>query len=158
MSNPAAVVTVTLQDADGQQTQRRYEARSAAVTDAQAYGLADLLQAITQLTVVDVQVSRRVTGFTPIAVETNASVAETASVRCQLTSGAFTSLNLPALKAAVKAGSNVDGGDADLQAFLASFDNGDGVGGTAGNFYVSDGEELSEAYIEAGTVSGKVNR
>lgn len=158
MSNPAAVVTITLQDSNGMQTQRRYEARIAGIVDADVISLANELQAITQLEVVDAQVSRRVTGFTPIAAEANSAVAETASVRAQLASGAFTSLNLPALKAAVKAGSNVDGGDANLQAFLQNFDNGDGVGAAAGDYFVSDGEELSEAYIESGAVSGKVNR
>lgn len=158
MSNPAAVVTVTLQDSNGMQTRRTYEARSAAISDADANALADALQAITQLSVTDVQVSRRVTGFTSTAAEANSAVAETASVRTQLASGAFYSLNMPALKAAVKSGSNVVGSDANLQAFLANFDNGDGVGATAGNFYVSDGEELSEAFIENGQVSGQVNR
>jgi len=158
MSNPAAVVTITLQDSNGMQTRRQYEARDAAVTDAQANTLADALQAITQLEVTDVQISRRVAGFTAIAAETNSAVAETASVRTQLATGAFYSLNLPALKAAVKSGVNVVGTNADLQAFLANFDNGDGAGGTAGVFYVSDGEELSETFIENGQVSGKVNR
>ncbi|MCB9105855.1 MAG: hypothetical protein H6633_16690 [Anaerolineales bacterium] len=158
MSNPAAVVTVTLQDSNGMQTQRRYEARVAAVTDAQAIALADDLQATTQLQVVDLQISRRVAGFTATAAEANSAVAETASVRAQLATGAFYSLTMPALKAAVKSGSNVVGTNADLQTFLGHFDDGGGVAGTAGNFYVSDGEELAETFIEGGQVSGKVNR
>lgn len=158
MSNPAATVTVTLEDSNGMQTTRRYESRSAAITDAQAYGLADLLQACTQLEVVDVQVTRRVTGFTATAAEANSAVAETASVRAQLASGAYYSFNLPALKAALKSGSNVVGSNAALKAFLNSFDNGDGVAADQGLFYCSDGETLSEAFIEADNVSGKVNR
>ncbi|MFQ5580274.1 MAG: hypothetical protein ACE5FZ_06650 [Nitrospiria bacterium] len=158
MSQPAATVTITLEDSNGMQTTRRYEARLAGVTDAEAVVLADALQAITQLEVVDVQVTRRVTGFTATTAEANSAVAETASARAQLASGAFYSFNLPALKAAIKSGSNVNGANAALQTFLTQFDNGDGVALTTGVFYCSDGEALSEAFIEAGNVSGKINR
>ncbi len=158
MSNYAATVTITLEDSNGMQTQRRYESRSAAITDAQAFAMADLLQAVTQLEVVDVQVSRRVTGWTATAAEANSSVAETASARAQLATGAYVSFNLPALKAAIKSGPNINGANAALKSFLNSFDNGDGVAADQGLFYCSDGETLSEAFIEADNVSGKVNR
>lgn len=158
MALPASVVTITLQDADGQQTQRTYEGRTAAITDGVANGLADNLQALTQLEVVDVQISRRVTGFTPTAAEANSSVAETATLRCELAGGGFHSFNLPAMKSAFKSGASINGNDAAIATFLSNFDNGDGAGATAGNFYVSDGEEISEAYVEGGKVSGKVNR
>lgn len=158
MSQPAAVVTVTMKDANGFQTSRQYEAKSAAITDAQAFALADLVQAITQLEVIDVQVSRRVTGYTPITVEANSSVAETASLRVPLAGGGYHTFNLPALKAAFKSGTSVVGSAAGILSLLAQFDDGGGAGGTAGLFYVSDGEELDEAGIEAGDVNGKVNR
>lgn len=158
MSTPAATVTITLRDSNGMETSRRYEARSAAVTDAQAYALADLLQAITQLEVVGVQVTRNVAGYTPIAAEANSAVAETASVRVEMAAGGFKTFSLPALKSALKSGSNVIGTDTDLLAFLAQFDDGGGVAATAGLFYVSDGEELSEVALEAGQVTGKINR
>lgn len=158
MSLPASTVTVTFQDSDGQQTQRVYEGRVAALTDAQAVALADNVQALTQLEVVDLQISRRVAGFTPIAAEANSSVAETASLKVELDGGGFHSFNLPALKAAFKSGATVNGNDAAIATFLANFDNGDGVGATEGNFFVSDGEKISEAYVEGGKVSGKVNR
>lgn len=162
MAKPAATVTVTMQDINGFTTKRTYEARSAALTDVQAEALADALQAITQLEVTDVIISRRATGFTPIAAEANSSIAETASVTAPsmtvagADAGPYT-FNLPALKAAVKAGKNVDTTNANLLAFLAQFDNGDGVAASDGLFFVSDGEELTEAGIEAGQVSGKVN-
>lgn len=158
MGQAAATVTVTLKDSNGMQTSRSYEARSAALTDAQAYALANLLQANTQLEVIDVTVSRRVTGFTPITAEANSSVAETASLRVPLAGGGYYTFNLPALKAAKKSGSNIIGTDTDILAFIASFDDGGGAGGSAGLFYVSDGEELDEAGIESGDVQGKVNR
>lgn len=164
MGLPAATVTVTLQDVDGQKTQRSYEARSAAITDAQAYGLADDLQALTQLEVVDLTVTRRVTGFTPIAAETNSSVAETATVRVPIktVAGANAGIypfNLPALKAAFKSGKNVVGTAAAMLTFLGNFDNADGVAATDGLFFVSDGEEVSETALEAPVlVEGKVNR
>lgn len=158
MSLPAAVVTVTFQDSNGAQTSRQYEARSAAISDAQAITLADGVQALTQLEVVDLQVNRRVAGFTPITAETNSAVAETASLRVQLAGGGFHSFNLPALKAAFKAGVNVVGSAAAMQTFLQNFDDGSGAGGTAGLFFVSDGEEIDEVFVEAGNATGKVNR
>jgi hypothetical protein len=154
----AATVTVTLEDSNGMQTSRRYEARDAAVTDAQAIALADALQATTQLEVVDLQVTRTVTGFTASSAEANSSVAETASVRAKQGDGDFYTFNLPALKAALKSGTNVDGSNASLKAFLNQFDNGDGVATDQGLFYISDGETVSEAYIEGNLVTGKVNR
>lgn len=158
MGLPASTVTIKFQDSDGQETTRSYAGRVAAITDAQAFGLADNLQAITQLEVIDVMVTRRVTGFTPIAAETNSSVAETASVSVPLATGGKHTFNLPALKAAVKSGKNVNTTNANLLAFLANFDDGSGTGGTAGNFFVSDGEALDETAIEADQFSGKVNR
>lgn len=158
MGVPASTVTVVLQDDDGQQTQRSYEGRIAALADVDAIAVADALQAITQLEVVDLIVSRRVAGFTPIAAEVNSAVAETASVRVQMDEGDFYTFNLPALKAAVKSGSTVNGSDANLKAFLALFDNADGVAADQGILYVSDGETISEAFIEDNNASGKVNR
>lgn len=158
MGLAASTVTITFQDSDGQQTQRTYEGRLAALTDAQAITLADDLQALTQLEVVDLQISRRVTGFTPTAAETNSAVAETATIRAELGGGGFHSFNLPALKSTFKSGASVNGNDAAIATFLGHFDNGDGVGATAGNFYVSDGEEISETYVEGGKVSGKINK
>lgn len=158
MALPASTITITFQDSDGQQTQRTYEGRTAAITDAQAIALADDEQALTQLEVVDVQISRRVTGFTATAAETNSSVAETATIRTELEGGGYHSFNLPAMKAAFKSGASINGNDAAIATFLSHFDNGDGVGGTEGLFFVSDGEKISEAFVEAGKVSGKVNK
>lgn len=158
MSQPAALVTVVYEDSNGMRTQRQYEAKSAAISDNDALALANDSQPTTQLSVVDVLVSRRITGFNSTPAEQNSSVAETASLRCRLGQGGFHTLNLPALKAPLKSGKSVNTNDPLLVAFLSHFDNGDGAGGTQGNFFVSDGEELSEAYIEAGKVEGKVNR
>ena len=158
MALPASTITVTLQDADGQETQRSYEGRTALISDAQAIALADDVQALTQLAVVDLQISRRVSGFAATAAETNSSVAETASLKVELSDGAKHTINLPALKAAFKSGATVNGNDAAFATFLSHFDDGGGVGATAGNFYVSDGEEVSELFVEAGKVSGKVNK
>jgi len=158
MSLPASTATIVFQDADGQQTQRTYEGRVAALLDADANGLADDIQALTQLEVVDVIITRRITGFTPIAAEANSSVAETATIKVELEGGGFHSFNLPALKAALKSGASVNGNDAAISAFMDNFDNGDGVAANEGAFFVSDGEKISEAYVEAGKVSGKVNR
>lgn len=164
MGLPAATVTVTFEDADGQRTQRNYEARSAAITDAQAEALADAVQALTQLEVVDLTVSRRLTGFTPITAEANSSVSETASVRVPIKTVAgadagYHTFNLPALKSAFKSGKNVVGSAAAMLTFLGNFDNADGVAATDGLFFVSDGEEVSELALEAPIkVEGKVNR
>jgi hypothetical protein len=128
------------------------------VSDGVAIALADDLQETTQLEVVDLIVTRRVAGFTPIAAEANSSVAETATVRVQKDEGDFYPFNLPALKAALKSGASVNGSNAALKTFLAHFDNGDGVAADQGEFFVSDGETVSEAFIEANNASGKVNR
>lgn len=158
MGLPASTVTVSFRDINGLTTQRSYEGRIVALTDANAIALADALQALTQLEVVDLQVSRRVAGFTPIAAEANSSRSETASVKCELAAGGFHTFNLPAIKSTLKSGSNLTTSAAAFLTFLALFDDGGGAGGTAGPFFVNDGEELSELYIEAGSVSGKVNK
>lgn len=158
MSLPAASVTVSLQDSNGKRTSRIFEARDAAITDAQAQAVANAVQALTQLEVVDLQVSRRVTGFTPTAAEVNSSTRESASLRVPLASGGYQSFNLPALKAAKKSGTNVVV-DADVLAFLALFDNGDGTAASAGTLYCNDGEEISETVLEdsPNLIEGKVN-
>lgn len=158
MGLAASTVTVTFQDSDGQQTSRQYEGRLAALTDAEAVALADAIQALTQLEVVDLQVSRRLTGFTPIAAEGNSSVAETASIKVELDGGGFHTFNLPALKSAFKSGATVNGNDAAIATFLSNFDNGDGTAANEGPFFVSDGEKISEVFVEDGKVSGKVNK
>ncbi|MCB0167738.1 MAG: hypothetical protein KDI79_26160 [Anaerolineae bacterium] len=162
MGKPAATVTVTLQDSNGKQTQRQYEARVAAITDAQAIALSDIVQNLTQLSVVDLQVTRRPTGFVSTAAEANSSKSETASLRVPIKTQAgadagYYTFNLPALKAAKKSGQNVTTSDADILAFVAQFDNADGAAGTDGLFYVSDGEEVSELGVEGGNISGKIN-
>jgi hypothetical protein len=138
-------------------TTRTYEGRIAALADADAIALADDLQAITQLEVVDLTVTKRLTGFTPIAAEANSAVAETASVRTIMEEGDYYTFNLPALKAAVKSGSNVNV-TAALIAFLEHFDNGDGIAAVEGEFFVSDGEKLKEVSLEDSDVTGKINR
>lgn len=159
MGVPASVCTITLKDENGFETTRSFEGRIADLLDADAVGLADDLQALTQLEVVDVTVTKHVSGFTPIAVEANSSVAETASVTVIKTEGDKHTFNLPALKAAQKSGKGIVV-NAALLAFLANFDNGDGVGAAAGPFFISDGEEISEAYLESANpdIQGKVNR
>lgn len=154
----ASTVTVTFEDVHGYQTTRSYEGRVAALTDAQAIALADGLQTLSQLSVVDLQVSRRLTGFVSTAAEANSSHAETASLKCKVEGGGFMTLKLPALKAAYTAGKSVVTTDAAIVAFLSNFDNGDGVAADEGNFFVSDGEKLSEAYVEAGSVEGKIDK
>lgn len=158
MGKHAATVTVTLEDDNGLQTSRSYEAKSAAIADATAIALSDQLQTLTQLSVVDVVISRRPAGFQSDAPETNSSVAETASITVKKTEGDRHTFNMPALKAAYKSGSGVNGSHADILAFLENFDDGAGVAGVAGNFYVSDKEELSEISLEGSEVDGKVNR
>ena len=158
MGLAAATITVKLQDSDGQDTTRSYEARLPAVTDGQAAALADALQAITQLEVIDVTISRRVTSFTPTAAEINSSVAETASLSVPIAGGGKHTFNLPALKSAVKSGKNVNTLNTALLTFLDNFDDGSGTAATTGNFFVSDGEALDEAAIEDDKFSGKVNR
>lgn len=153
---PYGYVTIVLQDIDGQETSRRYEIKSG-TTGTQAIELADALQAITQLEVVDVLLTTRVTGFTPVAAEANSTASQTSSVKVQLGDGRDYTFNIPAPKSTIKSGKNIIGNNADLLAFLEYFDNGDGVFNVAGDFYVSDGQEISEAYHEAGKVSGVVN-
>lgn len=159
MGVPASVCTITLRDENGIETTRSYEGRLADLADADAVALADDLQALTQLEVVDITVTKHVTGFTPIAAETNSAVAETASVQCIKAAGDKHTFNLPALKSSQKSGKNVHV-TAAMLTFLAHFDNGDGVAGDQGEFYVSDGETLSELTLEATPplVTGKINR
>lgn len=159
MSLPASTVTVTLKDSNGQTTQRSFEGRVAAITDGEAVAIADKVQTLTQLEVVDVQVSRRVSGFTPTAAEANSSRKETASVKAPLAGGGYHSFNLPALKSTYKSGSNVVANHADVLSFLNEFDDGGGTAATAGKFYCNDGEEILETALE-GTpqVEGVVNK
>lgn len=153
---PYGYVTIVMQDADGNETSRRYEIKNG-TTATQAIELADVLQAITQLEVVDVLLTTRVTGFTATAAEANSTASQTSSIKVQLGDGRDYTFNVPAPVAAIKSGTNIIGNHADLLAFLEYFDNGDGLLNVAGDFYVSDGQEISEAYHEAGKVSGKVN-
>jgi hypothetical protein len=153
---PAGYVTVVLADSNGKETRRVYETKST-VGSSEVIVLADALQAITQLEVVDVLWTVRETGFTPITVEANSSTAETASVSAQLADGRNFSFNLPALKAAMKIGKTVDGTNATLMSFLENFDDGAGVAAVPGSFYVSDGQEISEVFHEADLVTGIVN-
>lgn len=159
MGVPASVCTITLRDENGLKTTRSYEGRIADLLDADAIALADDLQALTQLEVIDVTVTKHIAGFTPISAGTNSSVAETASVTCEKEEGDYHTFNLPALKSSQKSGSNVNV-TAALITFLEHFDNGDGVAAVAGEFYVSDGEELTEVSLEASPplVTGKINR
>ena len=153
---PYGYCSIVMQDSNGKQIQRRYEIKSG--TDAtECIELADVLQATTQLEVIDVLLTTRVTGFTPIGAEANSSVAETASVAAQLGDGRMYSFNMPALKAALKTGKNVIGNSATLLNFLEYFDDGVGIANVAGDFYVSDGQEISETFHEDGLVTGKVN-
>jgi hypothetical protein len=154
---PYGYCTIVLEDSDGQETQRRYEIKSG-TTATQCIELADVLQAITQLAVKDVLLTTRVTGFTPSAAETNSSVAETASVAVELADGRDYSFRMPALKSAIKSGSTVIGTNAALLDFLEYFDDGAGIANVAGDFYVSDGQEISEAFHEDGKVTGVVNK
>jgi len=153
---PYGYVSVILQDSNGKQISRRYEKKSGS-TETEAIEVADALQATTQLEVVDVLLTTRVAGYTPIAAEANSSVSETASVAVQLADGRGYSFNMPALKAALKTGKNVIGNNATLLAFLEYFDDGAGIANVAGDFYVSDGQEISETFHEDGLVTGKVN-
>lgn len=163
MAKPAATVTIQLKDINGYTTSRTYAARAAAITDVQAEALADDLQALTQLEVTDVIVSRRASGFTPIAAEANSSIAETASLTAPsktvagADAGPYT-FNLPAVKQAFKSGKNLVATDAAVLAFLAQFDNADGAAASDGLFYISDGEEISEVGVEAGEAFGKINK
>lgn len=154
---PYGYTTVILKDINGIETQKRFENR-AATTTTEAIEVADALQAITQLEVVDVLFTQRVTGFTPTAAEANSSVAETASVKVDLADGQKYTFTLPALKQALKIGSIVDGSNAALKSFLEYFDDGAGVLNVVGDFYVSDGEEISESFHEDDLTTGVVNR
>lgn len=154
---PYGYLSVTLQDIDGQEAQRRYEIKST-TSDADCISLADDLQATTQLTVKDVQLTRRLTGFSATAPEVNSSVAETATVAVEMADGRGYSFNMPALKAALKNGKQVIGTNAALLSFLEWFDDGAGILNVVGSFYVSDGQEISEAFHEDGKVTGVVNK
>lgn len=154
---PAGYCTIVLEDENGLQTTKKFEMKSG-ILDADCVSLADALQAITQLTVVDLLITRRSTAFTAIAAETNSAVAETASVKVKLGDGRYYTFTLPALKSALKIGYSIDGSNADLKSFLEWFDDGAGIANVAGSFYVSDGQEISETWHEDNKVTGKVNR
>lgn len=154
---PYGYTTVELRDINDLRTQKRFENR-AATTLAEAIEIAEALQAITQLEVVDVLFTQRVVGWAPIAAEANSSVAETANVKVRKADGGEYTFVLPAVKQALKNGSQINGSNADLKSFLEYFDDGAGVLNVVGDFYVSDGEEISEAFHEDNLATGVVNK
>lgn len=153
----AAIVNITFEDEEGNQTSRQYGA-SAVPADADVQALANALQNLTTLSVVKATMTKEVTGFTSTAAETNADVAGGATISTFKTDGRRHTFNVPQLKTAYRSGDTVNGTHADIAAFLTLFDDGGGAAATAGKFTCSDGETLSELAIEAGKIKGKVSR
>lgn len=145
-------VTLTCQDARGKKTSRRYEARDAAVSDADVVALAGDLQDLTKLSVVEATVSRAVDiSSITTAPEAGCSINDSYHVRYEKSllrnsHGGVYTFNVPELKDALTDANNVNivPGAAAFEAWREQFDDGEGIAGVVGNFYVSDGEELVE--------------
>lgn len=137
-------VNVRFRDAWQREISRRYQAKSAAISDANALAAVNAIAAITKLGVIEATVSRPLT-ITPTDPTAGSNVTSTASLRCRKSNGGQYTFSLPEPKDAYI---NPDGTlittDAVFDTWGELFDDGAGLAGIAGDFFVSDGEELSE--------------
>jgi hypothetical protein len=154
--------TFTMRDARGKVTQRRYQARDAAVTDAQVVDLATDLQALTKLSVVEATVSRAVdisaVTAAPVA---GCSVNDKFNLRYEKSllrnsHGGVYTFSVPELQdALVNSNGTIITTANEFDAWRENFDDGAGLAAVVGDFYVSDGEELVEdAEILGGEIVG----
>lgn len=135
-------------DGKGNKTRFIYEARDNNPTDADVLALVASFAALTDLGIEDVTVTRRVVGHTATAAAaTSVRVRDTASLQCHKGAayGGVYSFGLAGLKDTLV---NPDGTlvitNPAISSFLEHFDDGTGILAVAGNFTVSDGEELAE--------------
>lgn len=148
-----AKVTVTLLDDFQRTTKRSYTHRTSDnPPEADVTGLLTDLQALTALSVIDAQVTYPVdVSAIQDAVESDASRQNDWSMEVRKSllrnsrGGSYT-FNLPQPKAALTGPTKqIDTTQTELNDWIENFDDGAGIAAIAGNWYVSDGEELVEA-------------
>lgn len=138
------IVQVKFRDAWQRTITRRFEARDAAISDADANALVNAIAAITKLGVIEASVSRPLS-ITTTDAEAGSSTVSTASLRTRKTDGGTYTFSLPEPKdAMINTDGTLDTSAAELAAWGELFDDGAGVLGVAGDFFVSDGETLAE--------------
>lgn len=149
------VVTFSLLDSFGRITKRSYQARVADPATADIQSLAAALAAITRLGVISAQktvpidISAQATSPTDEASRQNDARLECYKSLLRDSRGGTYTFNLPHPKPVLI---NTDGtlnvSDAAFGNFVELFDDGAGVAGVVGQFFVSDGEELVEGALD----------
>lgn len=145
------MVTIGFQDSYGKRTRRGYMSRDADPTDAVVQALAQAAQDISALSVVYATVTRDVdvSGITEAAEakasrQKDASITYTKSALRNSHPGPFT-FNITEPKAALlNPNGSVDLANGLWDSWREKFDDGAGIAGVVGTFYISDGEELIE--------------
>ena len=157
-------VTFTLEDDYGKRTQRRFQAKSATVSDGAIQALGADLAALTRLGLVEATVTKPVS-ITPTTAEAECTRSAGASVRYRKSSqtpsnGGIWSFHIPHPKGALIKGDNsLDIENSVFNDFAENFDDGAGVLATQGDFYVSSGEELMEATAsDNAVISGEMDK
>ncbi len=153
-----------LEDAYGKRVTRRFQARDAAVTDAQVADLGADLAALTSLGLIEASVTRpvTVTATTPVAGSTRsagASVRYRKSTQPGSNGGVWT-FKIPHPPAAlINPDGTLDIADAVFNDFAENFDDGQGLAAVDGHFFVSDNEELVEATAsDNAVISGEMDK
>lgn len=132
------LVAVTLQDAFGRSTTKRFEAQAATVALAQTYTDAFLaaLAAVSDLGQVKAIYEVPLVVTTPVAPGANSNIDVGATLHTVLASARGYGLKVPGIKySLVAADGRVDVADAAILAYLAMFE-------AAGHWQVSDGEKI----------------
>lgn len=157
-------VTYVLEDSYGKRVSRRFQAKSAGVTDGQVQALGANLAALTQLGLIEAMVTK------PVSITATSAVAEStrsagAAVRYRKSSsspsnGGVWTLKIPQPVAAlVNADGGLDIANAVFNNFAENFDDGLGLLAVAGDFYISHGEELMEATAsDNAVISGELDK
>lgn len=155
-----AKATFTLIDSENKTTTRTYTHRTSdAIPEADVTGLATDLQALTGLSVIEAQITypQDVSGISA-DVEDKASRQVDWSLEVRKSTlrnsrGGKYTFNLPDPKDVLQLGNGqVDQNAAVMNNFLENFDDGDGLAAVAGEWYISDGEEVVEATASANAV------
>ena len=140
-------VTFTLRDSRGKTTSRSYAWQDDTVpADADVQDLADVLQAITQLEVLDATISKRV-AYTGTAPSPTSTIAERGSLTVKMSEsdgGGTYTYDLPQVKESLIIGSALDITATEFQALVERFDDGLGVGGVAGDWRISRDRQVAE--------------
>lgn len=142
-----SIVTYLLRDSFGREQKRSYENRTpGAPAGGEVVALANALAAITRLGVETATVSYQEDISAAATVAANeASRQNDARLEVKRSGGGTYTFNLPHPKPAlVNADGTLDIANAAFTTWVELFDDGLGIGGVAGDWFISDGDEVAE--------------